>query len=158
MTVGYDSCLTYIDIFIAFLAIGHIAQVVGSDMKTFLEPIMANVKEAFTQRGYVLIRIPALTLGSSLSTLTRKKNAPEEETIFQCIGMLAAAVGSNLTKLLHDILDLMFAYGLSEHLRHCLTHISVHIPPLLGAIQGIVAFVFVTYLDFVRKRTIWDKY
>jgi FKBP12-rapamycin complex-associated protein len=66
----------------------------------------------------------------------RKKNAPEEETIFQCIGMLAAAVGSNLTKLLHDILDLMFAYGLSEHLRQCLTHISVYIPPLLGAIQG----------------------
>ena len=50
--------------------------------------------------------------------------------------MLAAAVGSNLTKLLHDILDLMFAYGLSEHLRQCLTHISAHIPPLLGAIQG----------------------
>ena len=50
--------------------------------------------------------------------------------------MLAAAVRSNLTKLLHDILDLMFAYGLSEHLRQCLSHISGHIPPLLGAIQG----------------------
>ncbi|KAF8309257.1 phosphatidylinositol 3-kinase [Clavulina sp. PMI_390] len=100
---------------LSFLAIGHIAQVVGSDMKPFLEPIMANVKEAFGQRG--------------------KKNAPEEETIFQCIGMLAAAVGSNLTKLLHDVLDLMFAYGLSEHLRTCLGHITVHIPPLLGAVQ-----------------------
>lgn len=125
----------------AFLAIGHIAQVVGSDMKTFLEPIMANVKEAFTQRGYVLILICTSVLHLSLTDISvytrhRRRNAPEEETIFQCIGMLAAAVGSNLTKLLHDILDLMFAYGLSEHLRHCLTHISVHIPPLLGAIQG----------------------
>lgn len=76
----------------------------------------------------------------------RKKNAPEEETIFQCIGMLAAAVGSNLTKLLHDILDFMFAYGLSEHLRQCLTHISAHIPPLLGAIQGKRASVSVVVL------------
>jgi hypothetical protein len=30
----------------------------------------------------------------------------------------------------------MFAYGLSEHLRQCLTHIVAHIPPLLRAIQG----------------------
>jgi hypothetical protein len=37
----------------AFLAIGHIAQVVGSDMKTFLDSIMANVKDALTQRGCV---------------------------------------------------------------------------------------------------------
>ena len=47
----------------------------------------------------------------------RKKNAPSEEPMFQCVGMLAAAVGPNLTKLLHDQLDLMFAYGLSEPLR-----------------------------------------
>lgn len=67
--------------------------------------------------------------------------------------MLAAAVGSNLTKLLHEILDLMFAYGLSEHLRQCLTHISAHIPPLLGAIQG----MHTTCKTFPPNVTKWDR-
>lgn len=56
--------------------------------------------------------------------------------MFQCVGMLAAAVGPNLTKLLHDQLDLMFAYGLSEPLRQALVAIATHIPPLLKTIQG----------------------
>ena len=50
--------------------------------------------------------------------------------------MLAAAVGPNLTKLLHDQLDLMFACGLSEPLRQALIAIAHHIPPLLKTIQG----------------------
>jgi FKBP12-rapamycin complex-associated protein len=65
-----------------------------------------------------------------------KKNAPSEEPIFQCVGMLASAVGPNLTKLLHDQLDLMFACGLSEPLRTALMAIARHIPPLLKTIQG----------------------
>lgn len=51
--------------------------------------------------------------------------------------MLAAAVGPNLTKLLHDQLDLMFECGLSEPLRQALVSIASHIPPLLKTIQGI---------------------
>jgi FKBP12-rapamycin complex-associated protein len=66
-----------------------------------------------------------------------KKSAPSEEPIFQCVGMLASAVGPNLTKLLHDQLDLMFACGLSEPLRTALTAIARHIPPLLKTIQGV---------------------
>lgn len=50
--------------------------------------------------------------------------------------MLASAVGPNLTKLLHDQLDLMFACGLSEPLRQALVAIARHIPPLLKTIQG----------------------
>ena len=50
--------------------------------------------------------------------------------------MLASAVGPNLTKLLHDQLDLMLACGLSESLRQALTAIAKHIPPLLRPIQG----------------------
>lgn len=50
--------------------------------------------------------------------------------------MLAAAVGPNLTKLLHDQLDLMLACGLSEPLRQALVAIAKHIPPLLKTIQG----------------------
>lgn len=50
--------------------------------------------------------------------------------------MLASAVGPNLTKLLHDQLDHMFAYGLSESLREALVAIARYIPPLLKTIQG----------------------
>lgn len=50
--------------------------------------------------------------------------------------MLAAAVGPNLTKLLHDQLDFMLACGLSEPLRHALVAIARYIPPLLKTIQG----------------------
>jgi serine/threonine-protein kinase mTOR len=52
--------------------------------------------------------------------------------------MLASAVGPNLTKLLHDQLDLMFACGLSDPLRTALMAIARHIPPLLKTIQGVL--------------------
>ncbi|KAH7926057.1 FAT-domain-containing protein [Leucogyrophana mollusca] len=99
----------------AFIAIGHTATAVGSDMRTFLDPIMLQIKIGLQARG--------------------KKNAPSEEPMFQCVGMLATAVGLNLTKLLHDQLDLFFACGLSEPLRQALTAIAHNIPPLLKTIQ-----------------------
>ncbi|EPS96224.1 hypothetical protein FOMPIDRAFT_1167701 [Fomitopsis schrenkii] len=100
---------------VAFIAIGHVASAMGSEMKPFLESIMLHIKQGLQMRG--------------------KKNAPSEEPIFQCIGMLASAVGPNLTKLLHDQLDLMFDCGLSEPLRQALTAIATHVPPLLKTIQ-----------------------
>ncbi|KAI0040710.1 atypical/PIKK/FRAP protein kinase [Auriscalpium vulgare] len=98
----------------AFIAIGHVASAVGSDMKPFLDSIMAQIKLGLQNRG---------------------KKAPSEEPMFQCVGMLASAVGPNLTKLLHDQLDLMFACGLSEPLTQALAAIAQHIPPLLKTIQ-----------------------
>ncbi|OCH96265.1 FAT-domain-containing protein [Obba rivulosa] len=100
---------------VAFIAIGHVATAVGSEMKLFLDSIMTHIKQGLQMRG--------------------KKNAPSEEPIFQCVGMLAEAVGPNLTKLLHDQLDHMFAYGLSEPLRQALVAIARYIPPLLRTIQ-----------------------
>ncbi|KAG2738364.1 hypothetical protein P692DRAFT_20758841, partial [Suillus brevipes Sb2] len=99
----------------AFIAIGHTATAVGSDMKPFLDSIMAQIKFGLQARGY--------------------KNAPSEEPIFQCVGMLASAVGPNLTKLLHDQLDLFFACGLSEPLRQALMAIARNFTPLLKTIQ-----------------------
>ncbi|KAI0036252.1 armadillo-type protein [Vararia minispora EC-137] len=99
---------------IAFIATGHVATAVGSDMKPFLESIMAHIKTGLQKRG---------------------KKAPSEEPMFQCVGMLASAVGPNFTKLPHDQLDLMFACGLSDPLRQALVAIASHIPPLLKAIQ-----------------------
>ena len=49
--------------------------------------------------------------------------------------MLATAVGPNLTKLLHDQLQLMFDCGLSEPLHSALVNIARYIPPLLKTIQ-----------------------
>ncbi|KAJ2934856.1 hypothetical protein H1R20_g2275, partial [Candolleomyces eurysporus] len=100
---------------LAFIAIGHTAMAVGSDMKPFLDPIMDNIKIGLQNRG--------------------RKNTPSEEPIFQCIGMLAGAVGPNLTKLLHDQLELMIACGLSEPLCQALSDIAKYIPPLLKTIQ-----------------------
>ncbi|TRM60259.1 armadillo-type protein [Schizophyllum amplum] len=99
----------------AFVAIGHTAAAVGSDMKPFLDPIMGQIKAGLQARG--------------------RRNAPPEEPMFQCLGMLASAVGPNLTKLLHDQLDLIFACGLSEPLRQALVAIAKCIPPLLKTIQ-----------------------
>jgi len=49
--------------------------------------------------------------------------------------MLATAVGLALTKYLHDLLDLMFACGLTEPLRQALVDLAHNIPPLLPVIQ-----------------------
>ncbi|KAF9561208.1 phosphatidylinositol 3-kinase [Agrocybe pediades] len=102
----------------AFIAIGHTATAVGSEMKPFLDSIMVQIKSGLQGRG-----------------TCRRRNAPSEEPIFQCVGMLASAVGPNLTKLLHDQLDLMLACGLSEPLVQALVAIAKYIPPLLKTIQ-----------------------
>jgi FKBP12-rapamycin complex-associated protein len=72
--------------------------------------------------------------------------------MFQCVGMLATAVGPNLTKLLHDQLDLMFACGLSEPLRQALVAIARHIPPLLRTIQG-TSFYFLSLIVAVIRSS-----
>ena len=116
----------------AFIAIGHVSGAVGSEMKPFLDSIMHHIKLALQMRGY---ECPLCPLRDT-NVYHSKKNAPSEEPIFQCIGMLASSVGPNLTKLLHDQLDLMFSCGLSEPLRSALVSIARHIPPLLRTIQG----------------------
>ncbi|GAA5848144.1 hypothetical protein JCM3766R1_000463 [Sporobolomyces carnicolor] len=99
----------------SFHAIGHVAMQVKAAMAPYLDPILASVKEGLQQRG--------------------KKGAPSEESIFQCIGMLAQSVGQALTKHMHELLDLMFAYGLSPALEVALTQLGKDIPPLLPEIQ-----------------------
>ena len=59
-----------------------------------------------------------------------------ETSIFDCISMLAKAVGPALTKYMHELLDLLFASGLTEALTKALVDLSVYIPPLLPTIQG----------------------
>ncbi|POY71739.1 putative Non-specific serine/threonine protein kinase [Rhodotorula taiwanensis] len=99
----------------SFHAIGQVALQVKSAMAPYLDPILTSIKEGLLQRG--------------------KKGAPSEESIFQCIGMLAQSVGQALTKHMHELLDLMFAYGLSPALETALTQLGRDIPPLLPEIQ-----------------------
>ncbi|GAA5903699.1 hypothetical protein JCM6882_003390 [Rhodosporidiobolus microsporus] len=99
----------------SFHAIGYVAMQVKSAMAPFLDPILESIKEGLQQRG--------------------KKGAPSEESIFQCISMLAQSVGQALTKHMHELLDLMFAYGLSPALEHALMQLGKDIPPLLPEIQ-----------------------
>lgn len=49
--------------------------------------------------------------------------------------MLAIAVGPTLTKYMHELLDYMFAGGLTESLQKALVDLSTNIPPLLPTIQ-----------------------
>jgi serine/threonine-protein kinase mTOR len=114
---------------------GHVAKAVGPEMKKFLDPLMKSIKLALQAHGFaslILDFYPA----SNIDMIHSKKNAPMEEPIFQCLGMLATAVGPHLTKLLHDLLDPMFACGLSEALRQAAASIGRNIPPLLRPIQG----------------------
>ncbi|CAK5267693.1 unnamed protein product [Mycena citricolor] len=99
---------------LAFIAIGHTAHSVKSYIKPYLDSTMKIIKQ---------------------SLQGAKKPSEAEGPIFQCIGMLASAVGPALTKWLHDIFDLMFASGLSETLRDALIAIVTHIPPFLKPVQ-----------------------
>lgn len=94
---------------------------------------MDQIKLGLQQRGCVIDVCVHFKL--VVDDRLRKKHAPAEEPLFQCLAMLASAVGPNLTKLLHDQLDLIFDSQLSEPLRLALESIARHIPPLLKTIQ-----------------------
>lgn len=100
---------------VAYLALGHLSIQMSSKMRPFIDDIFKIIKEHLSMRG--------------------KKNAPSEKPIFQCIAMLTTAVGPMLTKQMHDVLALMFPWGLTEALYHSLEAISSNIPSLLRNIQ-----------------------
>ncbi|PWN43039.1 putative TOR1-1-phosphatidylinositol 3-kinase [Ceraceosorus guamensis] len=98
-----------------FEAIGLVAAAMGSKMRPYIEQILVCIKDGLQSRG--------------------RKNATPEAPIFFCIGHLAIAVGTLLTKYMHELLDLMFACGLSAPLVQALEKIVKSVPPLLGVIQ-----------------------
>lgn len=100
---------------IAFISIGKIAIAVGSNIGPYLDSITLNIKEVLTQKS--------------------RNRVGTEVYIFQCISMLATAVGQALTKHMHELLDIMLAQGLSEALTQALSDLAHYIPPLLPTIQ-----------------------
>ncbi len=99
-----------------FEAMGLVAAAMGSRMKPYIEQILACVKDGLQNKG--------------------RKNSVPEAPIFICIGYLATAVGPHLTKYMHELLDLMFACGLSMHLVQALERLVISVPPLLRNVQG----------------------
>lgn len=99
----------------AFTAIGKIALVVGSSIVSYLDAIIAAIKESLI--------------------LKWKNQTHNEAPAYQCISMLAIAVGPSLAKFMHELLDQMFNGGLTESLQKALVDLSTHIPPLLPNIQ-----------------------
>ncbi|KAJ3373228.1 phosphatidylinositol kinase- protein kinase tor1 [Kappamyces sp. JEL0680] len=110
----------------AFHAIGKISLVVGAAISPYLDSIVLSVKESLIAKG--------------------KNRLHNEIPAYQCISMLAVAVGPALTKYMHELLDYMFAVGLTESLRSALVDLSTNIPPLLLTIQERLLDVLSTVL------------
>ncbi len=68
-------------------------------------------------------------------TICRRNKSANEEPVFECISMLAIAVGQTLNKFLQDFLEPMFACGLSESLTQALVDMAHYIPPVKPRIQ-----------------------
>ena len=99
----------------AFVAIGNVASAVGSQVEPYLDGILVYVREG-------------------LGNKARNKNA-NEAPIFECISMIAIAVGQTLTKYMDALLDPIFACGLSEALTQAMVDMAHYIPPARQTIQ-----------------------
>ncbi|KAL1915020.1 uncharacterized protein VTP21DRAFT_7725 [Calcarisporiella thermophila] len=100
---------------LAFFIIGEVAVRVGRNIAPYADTIVTHIKEAFV-----------------VKTRNRKEL---EAALFKCISMLAEALGQTFSKHANELLDIMFACGLSDELRKALVELSKHIPPLLPSIQ-----------------------
>ena len=100
----------------AFIAIGKIAHAVGSAIAPYLDGIIVFIREG-------------------LSVKARNRIGVNEAPVFQCISMLAIAVGMALTKYMEAMLDPMFACGLSQALTQALVDMAHYVPPIRPQIQ-----------------------
>lgn len=96
-------------------AMGLVAMAMGDRMQPYVESIMACMRELLHTRG--------------------RKNAVPEGPVFFCIGHMAMAVGASVERDVHDLLDMMFACGLSAPLVAALEQVVVAIPSLLPIVQ-----------------------
>ncbi|KAJ3227345.1 phosphatidylinositol kinase- protein kinase tor1 [Clydaea vesicula] len=119
-----------------FISIGKISIVLGNYISPFLDLILQNIKE-----------------GLSIKTSRNKTTAVNDSSILQCIRMLATAVGPALTKYMHELLDLMFYYGLNEQLHQVLIDLISYLPPLLPSIQDRLLHIISSILVSQAYRT-----
>lgn len=99
----------------AFVAVGEVANAVGSSIAPYLEGILNYIKE-----------------GLSLKARNKIIN---EAPIFKCLSMISIAVGQALSKHMMSLLDPVFQCGLSDSLTQALVDMAHYIPPAKPHIQ-----------------------
>ncbi|CAB10805.1 TORC2 serine/threonine protein kinase Tor1 [Schizosaccharomyces pombe] len=100
---------------LAFEAIGRIAMAVNEAMIPYLQNILKVIRDTLTAKV--------------------REKTQYEKPVFECIGMLAAAVKLELLEDSRSLLGLIFSCELSVHLRQALVKMAENIPPLLAPIQ-----------------------
>lgn len=65
----------------------------------------------------------------------RRNKTVDDTPIFECISMIAIAVGQTMTKYMDALLDPIFACGLSDALTQALVDMAHYIPPAKATIQ-----------------------
>jgi len=99
----------------AFIAIGNIAEAVGSQIAPYLDNILLHIREA-------------------LSPKAREKTT-NDAPVFDCLSMIAIAAGQTLSKYMEALLDPIFACGLSDSLIKALRNMAYYISPVKPTIQ-----------------------
>ncbi|KAF2644919.1 ARM repeat-containing protein [Massarina eburnea CBS 473.64] len=99
----------------AFVAIGQIANAVGVAIAPYLDGILGFIQDGLTAKA--------------------RNKAVNEAPIFQCLSMIAAAVGQALSKNVEKLLDPIFSCGLSDSLFQALVDMAHYVPPCRPVIQ-----------------------
>ncbi|XP_026495613.1 serine/threonine-protein kinase mTOR [Vanessa tameamea] len=103
----------------AFTTLGLMAAAIEGDIKTFIPRIMDVIKQA---------------LPNTRDTQS-KKRMWIDPSIFACITLLSSAVKDLVISDIKELLDAMFATGLSPSLTICLKELSQNLPTLKGEIS-----------------------
>lgn len=101
----------------SFFAIGQISLAVRSSMGPYLDSIFAHIKDSLHSKS------------------SKSKGAIETDAVFQCLGMLAKAVGPAVSDHIRELIDAMFSGGLTYASGKSLVDIGESIPSLLPLIQ-----------------------
>ncbi|KAJ2945766.1 hypothetical protein O0L34_g608 [Tuta absoluta] len=97
----------------AFTTLGLMAAAIENDIKPYIPRIIDVIKQALPVRDS-----------------QTKKRVWIDPSIFACITLLGSAVGDLVMPDIKEILDAMFATGLSPSLTICLRELSNHLPSL----------------------------
>ncbi|EPS28844.1 Serine/threonine-protein kinase tor2 [Penicillium oxalicum] len=100
----------------AFVAIGKIANAVGPAISGYLDGIIIHIREGLAMKA-------------------RNRAGIDEAPMFECISMLSLAVGQVLNSHMEQLLDAIFACGLSKSLTQALVDMAHYIPPIKPTIQ-----------------------
>lgn len=102
----------------AFITLGLMAAAIENDIKTYIPRIMEVIKQALPVRDS-----------------QSKKRMWVDPSIFACITLLSSAVKDLVTADIKELLDAMFATGLSPSLTICLKELSCNLPTLRSEIS-----------------------